>query len=81
MDAVKTYESHPSIIEIKRHIVVDTKFTFSPVTIEDIHGEFKALNIRKATRHMNIPTKQLKEVMDIVDKPLQAIWNDQILWN
>ena len=44
-----------------------------------IQAEFKALDTRKATRHMNIPTKQLKEVMDIVDKPLQAIWNDQIL--
>ena len=32
MDAIKMYENHPSIIEIKKHIVVGTKFTFSPVT-------------------------------------------------
>ena len=70
MDAIKMYENHPSILEIKKHIVVGTKFTFSPVTIEDIHDEFKALDTRKATRHMNIPTKQFKEVMNIVDKPL-----------
>ena len=73
------YENHPSIVEIKKHVVVETNFTFSPVTIEDIQAEFKVLNTKKATRHRNIPTKQLKEVMDIVDKYLLIIWNDQIL--
>ena len=44
MDAIKMYESHPSIIEIKKHIIVETKFAFSPVTIEDIQAEFKDLD-------------------------------------
>ena len=79
MDAIKMFESHPSVIAIKKHIVVDKKFTFLPISLEDVHTEFKALNTRKSTRHMNIPIKQIKEVMDIVDKPLQGIWNNEIL--
>ena len=28
---------------------------------------------------MNIPPKQLREVVDIIVEPLKSIWNDQIL--
>ena len=34
-----------------------------------------------ALHNMNIPPKQLKEVIDIIDKPLQGIWNEEILLN
>ncbi len=41
--------------------------------------EFKALDTKKAIPYMNIPAKQLKEVVDIMAKPLQSIWNEEIL--
>ena len=38
----------------------------------------EALDIRKAIPFMSIPPKQLKEVVDVVAKPLQGIWNGEI---
>ena len=81
LDAIKMYESHPSILKIKENVVVETEFSFSPVSLEEIHSELKMLNTRKAIPYMNIPPKQLKEVMNIIDKPLQGIWNSEILVN
>ena len=73
------HESHPSILKIKENITVEAKFSFSAVSLEDIRTELKALNTRKAIPFMNIPVKQLKEVMDVIDKPIQEIWNKEIL--
>ena len=81
LDAIKMYETHPSILKIKENVIVSAEFCFSPVSLEDIRTELKALNVRKAIPFMNIPPKQLKEVMGVVDKTLQCIWNDDILVN
>ena len=81
MDAITMYESHPSILKIKENVVVETNFSFSPISTEVIHSELKLLSTRKAIPYMNIPPKQLKEVIDIIDKPLQGIWNEEILIN
>ena len=80
-DAIKMYESHPSILKIKENVDIETTFSFSPISTEDIHAEIKSLNTRKAIPYMNIPPKQLKEVIDIIVKPLQGIWNEEILIN
>ncbi len=79
LDAIKQFEAHPSILLIKENVSVDVEFSFSPVTLDDIHTELKALNTKKAIPFMNIPSKQLKEVMGIVSKSLQGIWNVEIL--
>ena len=79
LDAIKMYESHPSIISIKKHVKIEKRFDFSPIEIDDIYSEFKLLDTRKAFPSTNIPPKQLKEVVDIVAEPLQKIWNEEIL--
>ena len=81
MDAIKMYEAHPSILKIKESVVVETTFSFSPISTEAIRSELKLLNTRKAIPYMNIPPKQLKEVIDIIVEPLQSIWNEEILKN
>ena len=79
LDAIKMFESHPSIICIKKHVKIENWFHFSPIEINDIHSEFMFLDTRKAFPSTNIPPKQLKEVVDIVAEPLQKIWNEEIL--
>ena len=79
LEAIKMYESHPSIIKIKENVTVDQEFSFSPVSLEDIRTELKALSTKKATPFMGISAKQLKDVMYIIDKPLLDIWNSEIL--
>ena len=79
LDAINMYETHPSIIKIKENVTVDKKFSFSPVSLQAIRTELKALSTKKATPFMGISAKQLKDVMFIIDKPLQDIWNLEIL--
>ena len=79
--AIKMYEIHPSIISIKEHVKVDSQFSFYPVSIEDIQSEINNLNSKKAGTFMNIPTKQLKQVCNVVCEPLMEIWNEEVIQN
>ena len=79
LDAIKMYESHPSILKIRECIVVDTNFSFSTVEIDVIQRELKNLNPKKGIPYMNIPAKQLKEAISVIDLPLLAIWNEQMV--
>ena len=69
----------PSIISIKNKVNVDSEFSFSPVTPEDIKKVIDSLNPKK--NGGNIPTKQLKEVSDIACVPISVIWNTEIVIN
>ena len=45
---------------------------------DDVKQEIKHLNNKKTCTFLNIPTKQLKETMDIICTPLKNIWNNKI---
>ena len=79
--ALKKFENHPSIIDIKNNVVIGTTFSFSKVSKGDIEFEIRSLKTNKASTFMNIPTKQLKQVVDVVVEPLMNIWNDEIIHN
>ena len=76
---LKKFEAHPSIISIKRHVKIEHRFEFLPVTAEDMEKELGALNSRK--NGGCIPTKQLKKMKHIVSKPLATIWNKECVEN
>ena len=73
------FENHSSIICIKENVKVGNSFFFSVITTEDIKKEIKKLDSKKAGTFMDIPTMQLKQVCDIVCKPLAKIWNREII--
>ena len=79
--AIKRFEVHPSIISIKENVNFLSRFSFTRVNINDIKTEIKCLDNRKIGTFMNIPTKQIKQVSDIVCKPLVEIWNEEIIKN
>ena len=79
--ALKKFESHPSVLEIKRVVGIDSKFEFAKVSRVDIELELQNLKSRKASTYMNIPTKLLKQVVDIVAEPLTEIWNTEVIDN
>ena len=79
LDAIKEFEAHPSILKIKEHVTVDIEFSFVEVSLETVNKELKALNTKKAFPHMNIPPKQLKDAIGVIDKFIQGIWNNEIL--
>ena len=47
--------------------------------MEEIEFEIKHLDNKKVGTLMNIPTKQLKQVIDIVADLLMEIWNVEIV--
>ena len=77
--ALKKFEVHPSIIQIKEIVAVETSFSFSKVGIGDIEFEVKSLKTKKASTFMNIPAKRLKQVVEIIVEPLMQIWNNEIV--
>ena len=74
---IKKFESHPSVICIKRHVQVTNEFYFSPITAEDIDKQITALDPKK--NGGCIPTKLLIEMRHIVCQPLAEIWNKELL--
>ena len=74
---IKRFETHPSIINIRSNVKVDSKFHFLPVTTEYMDEQLLALDPKK--NGGCIPTKQLKEMHHIVSNPLAAIWNTEVL--
>ena len=80
--ALKKFENHPSIIDIKRMVDLDINlFCFFKISEADIKQELQSLKTGKASTFMSIPTKHLKQVVDIIVEPLVEIWNNEIIDN
>ena len=76
---IKMYETHPSIINIRRHVKVEHEFYFRPITAAEMEKKIAALNPKK--NGGGIPTKILRDMRGIVSKPLTEIWNKQCIGN
>jgi hypothetical protein len=56
--ALKKFESHPSIIEIKEKVTIESKFVFAKVSMSDIKNELKSLKTKKAIGGKNLFEKK-----------------------
>ena len=63
-NAINKFEFHPSILKIKEKVILST-FNFIEPSLDEVEKEIKALNPKKANTFNNIPTKILKENVDI----------------
>ena len=77
--AVKKFQHHPSILSIKKRVQTSDKFSFCDVDCEEMINEINNLDAKKSGTFMDIPTKRLKEVVDIVAEPLSQIWQKEIV--
>ena len=77
--ALKKFEIHPSIIEIKKQVNAAERFSFSKVSNEDILVELGHLDIKKSGTFGNISAKILRENEEVVAEPLRNIWNTEII--
>ena len=77
--AVKKFGHHPSIIDIKRNVTVESKFTFTAVDVAEMKAEINNLNVKKSGTFMNIPVKLLKDAVDIVAQPLTDIFKSELI--
>ena len=78
--ALKKYEFHPSILQIKKSInsLDISKFSFTPSNLSEIETELNSLNAKKSSTYKNIPTKILKENTEICSSTLLRIINNEI---
>ena len=77
--ALKKFENHPSIIEIKKNIQVNSIFSFSEISKEDVMTEISELDSKKSGTFMNIPVKVLKDTKEDIADTLVEIWKEEIL--
>ena len=63
-NAINKFEFHPSILKIKEKVILST-FNFVEPSLDEVEKEIKALNPKKANTFNNIPTKILKQNVDI----------------
>ena len=64
---------NPSIINIKEKVSAVSKFSFLKVNTFDIESEISTF--------LNIPAKQLKQVVYAIADPVNEIWNNEIITN
>ena len=77
--ALHKFRDHPSVLEIRRNVIPVGLFSFSVINEEEMEKEIGNLDPGKSGTFLNIPTNRLKEVKDIVSKPLTDIWNKEIV--
>ena len=67
--AIKKYKNHPSIIRIHQEGYSNNKFSFTPISQQDIHDIINNIDSSKAYQKENIPPKILKDNIDMRDDP------------
>ena len=75
---IKKYQSHPSIVMIKRKVKVETKFKFANVTEDDVYKSIKELDLKKAGVENDIPAMFLIGTNDIISSHVSQMVNDSI---
>ena len=78
MNAISLYEKHPSIIKIKSLKETSSPFKFIFSNVEEVEEEINKLNVSKAIQSDDIPTKVIKENVDIFAKYVTEAFNKTI---
>ena len=74
---ISKYSNHPSIKLINDN-VIKGKFSFNLASLDDVKNIIAKLDVTKASLSSSIPSKFIKDYLDICSKPLTDIINDGI---
>ena len=77
--AIKKYENHPSINEIKKVRTLNQPFSFQPVIRDEIEKEITNLDTSKASHESDIPCRIIKANSDILSGFLTYHFNNNLL--
>ena len=73
---LKRYHDHPSILKIKEHVKIETKFNFSDTSGDATFSQIRSLDPKKGSMENDIPIKMLKGTNDISCEHLAKLYND-----
>ena len=76
--AILKYKDHPSILPIQNNIKNGIKLAFEEIDLISIEKEIRNLKMNKASQSSDIPTKIIKQNVDIFAKFLWEIINSSI---
>ena len=76
--AILKYKDHPSILAIQNNIKNGIKLAFEEIDLISIGKEIRNLKMNKASESSDIPTKIIKQNVDIFAKFLWEIINSAI---
>ena len=76
--AILKYKDHPSILPIQNNIKNGIKLAFEEIDLISIEKEIRNLKMNKASQSSDIPTKIIKQNVDIFAKFLWEIINSAI---
>lgn len=79
--AILKYQKHPSIEAIQSAVSNKEPFNFSEVSEADITKEIKNLLTSKASQKSDVPTKILKENIDVYAKYVCLFFNKCVRLN
>ena len=77
--AIQKYKNHSSISIIKKIVSTadkNNKFSFEPITADDMSQQIKRLDINKATQESDIPLKLVKRFDNFIADYLQENFNN-----
>ena len=77
--SIERYKNHPSIQAIQNNPKNKAKFILKPVTILEVFGAIKTLDSSKAVQETDLPTKIIKENVDIFAKFIYDNFNDSLM--
>ena len=75
--AIRKFDSHPSICEIKENTTFFERFEFREVAVEDVAVHIRKLSTNKASPVNRIPARILKENSDLFSVAIQSMFQ---LW-
>jgi exonuclease III len=73
---IEKYKNHPSILKIKQEVQTNKEFNFTEVSLEMIEKEIKKLNTGKATKLGDIPSRLVKENINIFGPEMTKFMNN-----
>ena len=76
--AIKKYKNHPSIMKIKESYPCNKKFSFRKVTLKEITQEIHSLVVTKASPIESVPTKIIKNHIEIISPKIKMDFNHAI---
>ena len=73
---IDKFKNHPSMLNIKENVKVQSKFNFSTVTETMVRTKINAMDKKKPTTYNHIPTQILFENSDIISPYITGIYNE-----
>ena len=76
--SILVYKDHSSVLKIKNNLMINDKFSFTEISVENMFNEILKLDLSKASPKNSIPGKIIKDNIDIFSIMLKENFNEML---